>query len=254
MLRTHRRKAVLAAVALVASTTLLTACQDGGATGKKSDGAASSAQEKDKAGGDDSNTKAGGGKGVSGTWFGNVSYLAPGKYTVSDQKGTEQAFFTSTETDIQGAGEICGDAEGQAATPCTEEQLEAASKNGVSAEVKIEDGIAVSIVEDHASEGGGTDEEGDVTGGKKGVSGTWFGNVSYLAPGKYTVSDQKGTEQAFFTSTETDIQGAGEICGDAEGQAATPCTEEQLEAASKKGVSAEVKIEDGIAVSVVEDH
>ncbi|QIQ03684.1 hypothetical protein [Streptomyces liangshanensis] len=97
--------------------------------------------------------------------------------------------------------------------------------------------------------------EGDVTAGKgKGVSGTWFGNVSYIAPGKYSVSDMKGTEQMFWVAEDTDIQGAGDICGDENGQAATPCTEAELEAAAKKGVSAEVKIEGGVAVSVVDDH
>ncbi|MDQ8703822.1 hypothetical protein RCO28_15170 [Streptomyces sp. LHD-70] len=158
MLRTNARKTVLATVALIASTALLTACQDSGSdTGtKKSDDPASAPKDSGNAksggeGGGDEDAKAqgSGGKGVSGTWFGNVSYLAPGKYTVSDQKGVEQQFFTSTTTDIQGAGDICGDAEGQAAQKCTEAELEAASKNGVSAKVELKDGIAVSIVEDH---------------------------------------------------------------------------------------------------------
>lgn len=185
MFSTRRRKTVMTAVALVASTALLTACQgtDGGSEDKKSEGSSSvhqdsqakpgsedgeQAQEgsgdaESEAGGEgpdgaqdgsgETETQAGGGesggKGVSGTWFGNVSYLAPGKYTVSDMKGKEQAFFTSTTTDIQGAGEICGDADGQAAEPCTEAELEAAAKKGVSAKVEIKNGTAVSIVEDH---------------------------------------------------------------------------------------------------------
>ncbi|MFG3258390.1 hypothetical protein [Streptomyces sp. NPDC048172] len=276
MLRTSYRKTALATVALLASTALLTACQDSGgdSDGKKSGGSSSSdssnaSKEQSGGGGGDAQARSGKGgkKGVNGTWFGNVEYLAPGKYTVSDMKGTKQQFFTSTDTNIQGAGKICGDANGQAATKCTEAQLEAASKKGVSAKVQIKDGIAVSVVEDHSSSGGsggnggtggsgngGSTGGGNGGGGKKGVNGTWFGNVAYLAPGKYTVSDMKGVEQQFFTSTDTDIQGAGEICGDAEGQAATKCTEAELEAASKKGVSAKVQIKDGIAVSIVEDH
>lgn len=92
----------------------------------------------------------GSGKGVNGTWFGNVKYLAPGKYTVSDMKGVEQAFFLGEDTQIWGAGEICGDAEGQSATECTEAQLEATTKGtGISATVVIKDGIATTITEDH---------------------------------------------------------------------------------------------------------
>lgn len=88
----------------------------------------------------------------------------------------------------------------------------------------------------------------------KGVSGTWFGNVSYLAPGKYTVTGPKGEEQAFFTSDGTEIWGAGDICGDENDQSATKCTEQELEAAAQKGVSAEVKISNGIATRITDDH
>jgi hypothetical protein len=88
----------------------------------------------------------------------------------------------------------------------------------------------------------------------KSVSGTWFGNVAYLAPGKYTVSGPKGEEQAFFTAEDTEIWGAGDICGDENGQSATKCTEEELEAAAQKGVSAEVKISNGIATRITDDH
>ncbi|MEU5623809.1 hypothetical protein [Streptomyces tendae] len=66
-------------------------------------------------------------------------------------------------------------------------------------------------------------------------------------PGKYTVTDTNGAEQAFFTSEDTDIEGAGRICGDADGQAATPCTEEDLEAAAKKGSVV-------VAVTIDEEH
>ncbi|KAF4408767.1 MULTISPECIES: hypothetical protein [Streptomyces] len=165
MLRTNRRKTVLTTAALIATTALLTSCggSDSDSGDQKSNGSASSSKDvkgsTDKSGAgegrdgvDDTKKQAGreaGGKGVSGTWFGTVSYLAPGKYTVSDMKDREQAFFTSTSTDIQGTGDICGDAGGQAAQKCSEAELEAAAKKGVSAKVEIKDGTAVSIIDDH---------------------------------------------------------------------------------------------------------
>ncbi|MER5441523.1 hypothetical protein [Streptomyces sp. NPDC002790] len=260
MLRNHRRKAVLTAAALMATTTLLTACQGGADDSAASGGSESSnaaSDTKDK-GGDTGSASAGNaesqagsgsgsaskGKGVSGTWFGNVSYLAPGKYTVSDQKDTKQAFFTSTDTDIQGAGVICGDAEGQAATPCSEQELEAASKKGVSATVKIKNGIAVSIVEDHSSSGGGSDTDKP--------SKLSSGELGYLAPGKYTL-DNDGNTTSFFTATDTTINGNGWICG--ENGDNKPCTEDELEAAAKKGgVRVVVDLDNGTAVTIDEEH
>ncbi|TXS42172.1 hypothetical protein EAO75_33865 [Streptomyces sp. uw30] len=92
----------------------------------------------------------------------------------------------------------------------------------------------------------------------KGVNGTWFGNVSYLAPGKYTVSDMKGVEQQFLLAEDTKIWGYGDICGDANtgegGQGGTECTEAELETAAKKGFSAEVVISNGIATTIRDDH
>lgn len=105
-----------------------------------------------------------------------------------------------------------------------------------------------------AGSGSTPESAGDGAGQGKGASGSWFGNVSYLAPGKYTVSGPKGEEQAFFTSEDTEIWGAGDICGDENDQSATKCTEQELEAAAKKGVSAEVKIGEGIATRIAEDH
>ncbi|MEU6676473.1 hypothetical protein [Streptomyces sp. NPDC046925] len=262
MLRSHR-KTVLTAAALMATTALLTSCQDGDSDSKKSTSSAASdsgsgSDAKGKSGNDDEagsgteaqadNNAAGkpGGKKVTGTWFGTVSYLAPGKYTVTDLKDTEQQFFTSTDTDIQGAGEICGDAKGQAATPCAEEDLEAASKKGVSATVKLKNGIAVSVVEDHSGSDDGGSDSGKTT-------GTWSGKLGYMAPGKYSLVDSEGTERAFFTSTETAVNGAGWICGDAAG-GTTPCSEEDLEAAAKKGVAVVVKLDNGIAVTIDEEH
>jgi hypothetical protein len=261
MLRSNRRRTVLAAAALVAAATVLTACQGDSDGDRKTRGSGSSSASDTRSASDDRGAggtkgadaqggKGSGGKssggGVSGTWFGTVSYLAPGKYTVTDLKDTEQAFFTSTDTDIQGAGGICGDAAGQAATPCSEKELEAAARKGVSATVKLKDGIAVSIVEDHSSTGG--DDSGT---GK--ASGLRSGELGYLAPGKYTLRND-GSEAAFFSATDTTVNGDGWICGEAGGEL-TRCTEAELEAAAKKGgVRVVVELEDGVAVTIDEEH
>ncbi|MFD7717761.1 hypothetical protein [Streptomyces sp. NPDC059814] len=183
-----RTRSVLLAAALVTGTALLTACQgdtgdkassaatatassteaaagaeesssaDSSADASTASGTKAPAADSDSSGtakaGSESTPEsagdgAGQGKGVSGTWFGNVSYLAPGKYTVSGPKGEEQAFFTSEDTEIWGAGDICGDENGQSATECTEQELEAAARKGVSAEVKLTKGIATRITDDH---------------------------------------------------------------------------------------------------------
>ncbi|GAB2618478.1 hypothetical protein GCM10027168_58500 [Streptomyces capparidis] len=178
----------------------------------------------------------------SGTVTGTLTYLAPGKLMVG-----ERAFFVATDTQIWGAGGICGDAAGQSASECTVEQLEKAAKTGkIRAEVEIgKDGIAVEIREQKAagsSSGGGAaeDDRGD---------GTVTGVLTYLAPGKLMVG-----ERAFFVATDTQIWGAGGICGDAAGQSASECTVEQLEKAAKTGkIRAEVEIgKDGIAVEIRE--
>ncbi|MER5200847.1 hypothetical protein ACWD3J_33520 [Streptomyces sp. NPDC002755] len=92
--------------------------------------------------------------------------------------------------------------------------------------------------------------EGDVTAGKgEGVSGTWLGSVSYLAPGKYTVSDIKDTQQQFWLAEDTKIIGAGTMCA-----AGTQCTEAKLEAAAKGGkLAATVVVTDGIATTITEE-
>ncbi|MFB7274071.1 hypothetical protein [Streptomyces sp. NPDC056244] len=183
MARTYRRKTALAALSLLAATTLLTACQQGTsdsaaassapsapaaadpvpagaeadadatdapdaapATDSPAEGTGSPAEVPAAADGAQANGK---GKGVSGTWFGNVSYLAPSKYTVSDMKGAEQIFFVAVDTDIVGTGDICGVENSKVDAPCTEAELETAAKAGVSAEVTIKDGVAVRIVDDH---------------------------------------------------------------------------------------------------------
>ncbi|MDX3327374.1 MULTISPECIES: hypothetical protein [Streptomyces] len=248
----RHRKSVLTAAALIATTTLLTACQGGGSGGDKANTSSSSSSEAkamsgsdNKASGSDEEQADGNagnksdGKKVTGTWFGTVSYLAPGKYTVSDLKDTKQQFFTSTDTDIQGAGKICGDAAGQTATPCSEDELEAAARDGVSATVKLKNGIAVSVIEDHSSNDDGK------------TSGLWTGKLAYLAPNKYSVVNDEG-QRAFLTSTETVINGAGLICGDRE--EIKQCTEDELEAAAKKSIDVVVKVDHGIAVTIDENH
>ncbi|MET9774571.1 hypothetical protein ABZ023_09880 [Streptomyces sp. NPDC006367] len=241
---------------------LLTACQgedaeDGGKpTGASASGSAAEGKSGDGGSGTGTGTGSGspsGEKGsesgkVSGRWAGTVSYLAPGKYTVTDADGAERAFFTSEDTDIEGAGRICGDADGQAATPCTEEELEAAARKGVGATVDVRDGVAVSIIEDRTSSGTGAGSgmgEGE-------RSGLFSGTLGYMAPGKYSLS-RDGSERAFVTSEDTVINGAGWICGDAE--TVTPCTEKELEAAARKGnVVVAVQVKDGVAVTIDEEH
>ncbi|MFD8213201.1 hypothetical protein ACFV2U_05575 [Streptomyces sp. NPDC059697] len=102
-----------------------------------------------------------------------------------------------------------------------------------------------------SSSGSGSDSRETVVEGK-GVNGTWFGNVSYLAPGKYTVSDMKGTEQQFLVAEDTNILGYDDICSGEDGE--MQCTEGELETAAKKGFGAEVVISDGIATTIRDDH
>ncbi|WP_031086954.1 hypothetical protein [Streptomyces sp. NRRL WC-3549] len=256
MLRRHHRNTVLTAAALMATTLLLTACQEGGADsdseskGASTSASASAARGKTGDGEKGTDTAEGlsgqgsdsaSGEGVTGKRSGTLSYMAPGKYMITGKGDDRQAFFVSEDTEIQGAGKICGDANGQAATPCTEEELEAAAKKGVGASVELKDGIAVSIVEDHADSGAGDN-----------ASGLFSGKLGYMAPGKYTLTGN-GPERAFFTSTDTTVNGAGWICG--ERTKITDCTEEELEAAAKKGsVAVVVDIKDGIAVTIDEEH
>ncbi|MCX4763727.1 hypothetical protein OG562_22730 [Streptomyces sp. NBC_01275] len=269
-----RARSVLIAAAAVAGTLLMTACQnDDTAQGTATDSAATA-------------QAAAGKSGVSGTFTdGTVAFLAPGKYTVTTG-GKAQQFWVAEDTKISGAGGICGDADGQAAEECTEAQLEKATKSGaVPADVVLKDGIAVTVTERPAdasgtgsssttggsstgssSTGGSSSSSGDSTpstnggsssggsGSSSGVNGTWLGTVSYLAPGKYTVSDTKDTQQQFWLAEDTKIWGVGGMCGDADGQAAEECTEAQLEKAAKAGtLSATVKVTDGIATSITEE-
>lgn len=261
MMNRHLRKAVVA-TAVITAGLLMTACQnddvEDGASGTGGTGVEASAS--------------GNAKGVSGSFKnGEVAYLAPGKYIVSVPGKDDQQFFVADDTEVYGAGTVCGEAGAKVDAPCTLDQLEAAAKkDAVSADVEMKNGVATLVTERRAAQqgadsgsGSGSDSGSGETAVEgidkgKGVSGTWFGNVSYLAPGKYTVSGTKGTEQQFFVAEDTEIWGYGAICGDADtgegGQGGTECTEAELETAAKKGFSAEVVISNGIATTVREDH
>ncbi|QKV96046.1 hypothetical protein HUT19_33535 [Streptomyces sp. NA02950] len=275
---TLRTRSYLAAAAFLAGTALLTACQD---TAKGADGSAStSAPAASSTRGDSavSDKTAPKGKGVSGTFSGGtVEYLAPGKYIVNAQ-GKEQQFWVADDTKVFGAGTICGPYNSAADTPCTVDDLEKILKDGsIAADVVMKNGVADTVTERPApDEGAPAEDSGNESDSSdqaqdkpkteidginkgKGVNGTWLGNVKYLAPSKYTVSDMKGSEQAFFVAEDTDIWGYGSICGDDNteegGQGGTQCTEDELEAATKSsGVSAQVVIENGIATTITEDH
>ena len=274
MMNRHLRKAVVATAAITAGL-LMTACQNGtddSSSGKSGTGTAVVAENA-------SGSK--GAKGVSGSFKnGKVTHLAPGKYLVSVPGKGDQQFLVADDTEVYGAGTICGEAGARVDAPCTLDQLEAATQKGaVSADVEMANGIATLVTERRAAPqdsgsgaGSGSSGSGSGSGSSsgsgetvvegidkgKGVNGTWFGNVSYLAPGTYTVSDLKGVEQQFFVSEETEIWGYGDICGDANtgegGQGGTECTETELEAAAKKGFSAEVVISNGIATTIRDDH
>ncbi|MEU9051341.1 hypothetical protein AB0D37_13135 [Streptomyces sp. NPDC048384] len=251
----HLRNAVVAATAITAGL-LMTACQNGSdadSAGKSGTGATAVADKASDSKGSEGSQGSQGtegtqdsrnSKGVSGSFTdGEVTYLAPGKYIVSVPGKGDQQFLVADDTEVYGAGTICGEAGAKVDAPCTLDQLEAAAKkDAVNADVKMKNGIATLVTERHG----------------KGVDGTWFGNVSYLAPGKYTVSDMKGVEQQFFIAEDTEIRGYDDICDavntGAGGEGGTECTEAELEAAAKKGFSAEVVISNGIATSIRDDH
>ncbi|MFE9431832.1 hypothetical protein [Streptomyces sp. NPDC006640] len=266
----HLRKAVFATAAITAGL-LMTACQNGtdsDASGTSGSGSSAVAEKDAK--------KSATSKGVSGSFEnGKVTYLAPGKYIVSVPGRQGQEFFVADDTEVYGTGTLCGEAGAKVDAPCTLDQLEAATKKGaVGANVRMKDGIATLVTERRAAQQGSGSGTGSDSGSGsdagsdsrdtavegidkgKGVNGTWFGNVSFLAPGRYTVSDTKGTEQEFFVAEDTEILGYDDICGDATqaGRAGTECTEDELETAAKKGFSAEVVISNGIATSIHDDH
>ncbi|NGO42270.1 hypothetical protein [Streptomyces ureilyticus] len=261
----HLRKAFVVTAAITTAGLMMTACQNDSSSGtSKSSGSSSSKSSKDsgttgnsKASGEQdaadsvdsapvANNGSGAKSGVNGTFKnGTVSYLAAGKYTVKVPGKTEQAFFVAEDTLVYGAGQVCGSPRSEARPQCTLDELETATqKKAVTADVTMKDGIATVVRERHDAQNG--------TPG--GVNGTWLGNVSYLAPGKYTVSDMKGVEQAFFVADDTLVYGAGTICGSPNSAEMTQCTPAELEAAAKKGFSAKVKLTDGIATTITEDR
>ncbi|MFF8191686.1 hypothetical protein ACF05L_12695 [Streptomyces bobili] len=271
----HLRKAVVVTAAVTAGL-LMTACQNGSDDASSGKSGAGVAAVADKA------SEARNSKGVSGSFKnGTVTYLAPYKYIVSVQGKDDQQFLVAEDTEVYGVGTICGEAGAKVDAPCTTDQLEAAvKKEAVSADVEMKNGVATLVSERRAAQqgsgsgaGSGADSGSSTGSGSgsgsrdtvlegidkgKGVSGTWFGNVSYLAPGKYTVSDLKGVEQQFLLAEDTEIWGYGDICGDSNtdegGQGGTECTETELEAAAKKGFSAEVVVSNGIATTIRDDH
>ncbi|MDH6630549.1 hypothetical protein M2271_008410 [Streptomyces sp. LBL] len=277
----HLRKAVLATAAITAGL-LLTACQSGtvDSSSRKSGTGEKAAAQKASDSKDSKHSKHS--KGVSGSFEnGKVTYLAPGKYIVSVPGRDDQQFWVADDTEVYGVGTICGEAGSKVDAPCTLDQLEAATKKeAVNADVKMKNGIATLVTERRAAQqdaGSGTSGSGSGTSGSgtgtgtgtretvieginkgKGVSGTWFGNVSYLAPGKYTVSGTKGVEQQFLVAEDTKIMGYDDICDavntGAGGEGGTKCTEAELETAAKKGFSAEVVISNGIATTITDDH
>ncbi|MGV9560267.1 hypothetical protein [Streptomyces sp. NPDC003522] len=152
---------------------------------------------------------------------------------------------------------------------CTVDQLEPALEKGaVNAGVEMKDGVATLVTERRAprqgsssgSDGGSDSRETVVEGidDGKGVDGAWFGNVSYLAPGTYTVSGMKGVEQQFLVAGGTKIAGYDGICDAVHagpgGEGGAGCAEAELEAAARKGFSAKAGIGNGIATTITDDH
>ncbi len=268
----HLRKAVVTVAAITAGL-LMTACQNGTADSSSDKSATDTATPVAAA---EKASDAKSSQGVSGSFTdGTVTYLAPGKYIVSVSGKEDQQFLVAEDTEVYGGGTICGDAGSKVDAPCTPDQLEAALKKGaVSADVEMKDGVATLVTERRAApQDSGSDSDGtpapeadsdsrdtviEGVNEGKGVDGTWFGNVSFLAPGKYTVSDLKGTEQQFLVADDTKIMGYDDICDAVNtgpgGEGGVECTEAQLEAAAKKGFSAEVVVSNGIATSITDDH
>lgn len=265
----NRRKAFLVSAALLGGTLLMSACNQGDDAADSSSGKADTTAAANKSGA----------KGVSGTFAGGtVTYLASGKYIVSVSGKSDQQFWIADDTTILGAGTICGDASSKVDAPCEEADLETATKGGraVDADVVMKDGAATQITERRASgssSGGGSTSGGSATGGGstsggsegvvdgldkgKGVNGTWYGIVRYMAPGKYQVDGPAaqgsgGEQQAFYLAEDTVILGGGQICGTAGSKVDAPCDEADLEKAAKKGVEAEVVIENGIATKITD--
>ncbi|MER5501517.1 hypothetical protein ACFYXP_27095 [Streptomyces sp. NPDC002466] len=131
-------KSLLIAAAFAAGVPLLTACQGG----DSASGAPGSAET--STGGSQNPSAA---DGVSGTFGpGTVSYLTPGRYSIH-VSGESRPFAVSEETEIRGAGTICGEPAPEAAGRCTQDDLERAGEGGVFATVVLEKGVATRITE-----------------------------------------------------------------------------------------------------------
>ncbi|MHC3470180.1 hypothetical protein ACYF6T_15855 [Streptomyces sp. 7R007] len=255
----HLRKATLVTAAITAGL-LMTACQNGSTnTGTssshhtsttkttspaKTSGSSKTASKTSKSSG--RSTSAGASAQHAGTSEqgvnasvsgGTVIYLAPGKYIAHVPGKTDQAFYVADDTAVYGAGRICGSPRSEARPRCTLDQLETATKKAaVTADVTIRNGVATVVRERHDA------------------GATYDGTVSYLAPGKYTVTPKGGTAHAFYVADDTAVRGAGTICGSPMSESTYTCTLDQLEAAAKKGVAAQVVVVNGVATSVTEDR
>lgn len=204
------------------------------------------------------------------TLSGEMEYLAPGEFIISDQ-----AFFISEDTQILGGISACPaddgtDENGYGTVECGLEELETTLQEGtvVFAEVEMnEDGIAESITEydqdshldsgdadgsggSEDSEGGGGDQAPEE--GSGGFTGTLSGELEYLAPGEYLID---GT--AFYVSEDTRIIGGVYACADGVQDPDTgnvTCDFDEFDATLANGtvILAEVEIVEGIAESITE--
>ncbi|TMU98131.1 MULTISPECIES: hypothetical protein [unclassified Streptomyces] len=170
MRSTSRSTSLLIAAATLVGMALLTACQDEASgdnaapssASTKAEGEGQSADQ-DSAAGDSAadedsaaDDSAGGvDGGVSGTFGpGVVEYLAPNKYIVS-VKGKDQQFFASEDTEVHGAGTICGEYNPKSTNRCTLDDLETSSKDGgVAATVVMKNGTATQVTEQAAPDEG----------------------------------------------------------------------------------------------------
>ncbi|MFJ1997696.1 hypothetical protein [Streptomyces asiaticus] len=83
-----------------------------------------------------------------------VEYLAPNKYIVS-VKGRDQQVFASEDTEVHGAGTICGEYNQKPTNRCTLDDLEKSSKDGgVAATVVMKNGTATRVTEQAAPDDG----------------------------------------------------------------------------------------------------
>ncbi|NYI04652.1 hypothetical protein [Allostreptomyces psammosilenae] len=164
-----------------------------------------------------------------------------------DQEGAAESDQTDGDASAaeDGATSGTGGSGGGAADAGDTDDAPAAGNDAPAAE----GGAAPDTAEDTA-------EDTTVTPDGGGVDGLFTGTLSYLAPGELIISTSDGTDQAFYLAVDTQVWGAGRICGDGEAQAATACTVEELEAAvqSDAGIAAEVEMSDGIAVRVSEQR